>query len=167
MLDAPDDHPIVLLSDAVRLAAFATTRAIVAVDTGVSAFGVVAVAAINAVGGGAFADILLDRSPFILLDDFYAICAVLSGSAYWLVVTAVVAGSTASAICSVVTVGVRLAAINYGWGPQSTDTRTGAGRRRWQSIARFNSVSPAGIGGGRFLNQSYDWPYGEGGVPVS
>ena len=116
VLDSPDDHPIVLLSDAVGLAAFATTGAIVATNTGVSAFGVVAVATINAVGGGAFADILLDRSPFILLDDFYASCAVLGGSTYWFVVTVGGAGSTASAICAVVTVGIRLAAINYGWG---------------------------------------------------
>jgi hypothetical protein len=112
----PDDHPISLLSDAVGLAAFATTGAIVATDTGVSAFGVVAVATINAAGGGAFADILLDRSPFILFDDFYASCAVLGGSAYWLVVTAGGAGSTAAGVCAAVTVGIRLAAINYGWG---------------------------------------------------
>jgi uncharacterized membrane protein YeiH len=116
VFDSPDDHQIVVLSDAIGLAAFATTGAIVATDTSVSAFGVVAVATINAVGGGALADILLDRSPFILLDDFYASCAVLGGSAYWLVVTAGGAGSTAAAACAVVTVGVRLAAINYGWG---------------------------------------------------
>jgi uncharacterized membrane protein YeiH len=116
VLDSPDDHPVVVLSDAVGLAAFATTGAIVATDTGVSTFGVIAVATINAVGGGAFADILLDRSPFILFEDFYASCAALGGSAYWLVVTAGGAGSTASAACAVVTVGIRLAALNYGWG---------------------------------------------------
>ena len=116
VLDSPDDHPISLLSDAVGLAAFATTGAIVATDTGVSAFGVVAIATINAAGGGAFADILLDRSPFILFDDFYASCAVLGGSAYWLVVTTGGAGSIAAGVCAAVTVGIRLAAINYGWG---------------------------------------------------
>jgi uncharacterized membrane protein YeiH len=116
VLDAPDDHPLVLLSDAIGLAAFATTGAIVATDIGLSAFGVVAVSTINAVGGGAFADVLLDRSPFILIDDFYASCAVLGGSVYWLVVTAGGAGSIASVACAVVTVGIRLAAINYGWG---------------------------------------------------
>jgi uncharacterized membrane protein YeiH len=116
VLDSPDDHLISVLSDAVGLAAFATTGAIVATDTGVSAFGVVAVATINAAGGGAFADILLDRSPFILFDDFYASCAVLGGSAYWLVVTAGGAGSTAAGVCAAVTVGIRLAALNYGWG---------------------------------------------------
>ncbi|ELZ28750.1 hypothetical protein C474_14689 [Halogeometricum pallidum JCM 14848] len=72
ILASPDRHPVTLIADAIGLAAFTTTGAIVATDVGVSAFGVVAIATINAVGGGAFADILLDRSPFILFDDFYA-----------------------------------------------------------------------------------------------
>ncbi|WP_208023612.1 trimeric intracellular cation channel family protein [Halorussus pelagicus] len=117
VLDSPDDHPITLFSDAVGLAAFTTAGAIVASDAGVSAFGVVAVGTINAVGGGAFADILLDRSPFILFDDFYASCAVLGGSTYW-VVTALSgsgSGSSAAAVCAAVTVGTRMAAVSYGW----------------------------------------------------
>jgi len=72
-LRAPDEHSITVVSDAVGLAAFATTSAIVATGAGISAFGIVAIAAINAVGGGAVADILLDRSPFILFDDFYRV----------------------------------------------------------------------------------------------
>jgi uncharacterized membrane protein YeiH len=115
VLDSPDDHPITLFSDAIGLAAFTTTGAIVATDVGVSGFGVVAIATINAVGGGAFADILLDRSPFILLNDFYASCAVLGGSTYWIVVTFGGSGSIAAVVCAVITVGTRLVAVNYGW----------------------------------------------------
>jgi uncharacterized membrane protein YeiH len=115
VLDSPDDHPITLFSDAVGLAAFATAGAIVATDAGVSAFGVVAVATINAVGGGAFADVLLDRSPFILFEDFYASCAVLGGVTYWGVTAVGGAGSTAAAVCAAVTVGTRIAAVSYGW----------------------------------------------------
>lgn len=112
--DSPDEHPVTLFSDAVGLAAFTTAGAIVATDAGVSGFGVVAIATINAVGGGAFADILLDRSPFVLFDDFYASCAVLGGSTYWLTT---VAGteSTAVAVCAAVTVGSRTAAVTRGW----------------------------------------------------
>jgi uncharacterized membrane protein YeiH len=115
VLQSPDTHPITLVSDAIGLAAFATTGAIVATEANVSAFGVVAIATINAVGGGAVADILLDRSPFILFDDFYASCAVLGGSAYWLVMNTGVVESTAAGVCAVVTVGTRLAAVTYGW----------------------------------------------------
>lgn len=115
ILTSPDTHPITLVSDAIGLAAFATTGAIVAAEANVSAVGIVAIATINAVGGGAVADILLDRSPFILFDDFYASCAVLGGGAYWVVMSVGVAGGTAAVVCAVVTVGTRLAAVTYGW----------------------------------------------------
>ena len=117
VLHSPDDHPVTLLSDAVGLAAFATTGAIVATYIGVSGFGVIAIATINAVGGGALADVLLNRSPFILLEDFYASCAVLGGGAYWLVVTLGGPGSagSAAAICAAVTLGTRVTAVTYGW----------------------------------------------------
>jgi uncharacterized membrane protein YeiH len=115
ILSSPDTHPLTLVADAIGLAAFATTGAIVATEANVSAFGIVAVAAINAVGGGAVADILLNRSPFILFEDFYASCAVLGGSAYWVVIGVGGAGSTAAVVCAVVTAGTRLAAVTYGW----------------------------------------------------
>ncbi|WP_394296243.1 trimeric intracellular cation channel family protein [Halorubrum sp. AJ67] len=115
LLSSPETHPVTLVSDAIGLAAFTTAGAIVATETGLSAFGIVAVGTINAVGGGAFADILLDRSPFILFEDFYASCAVLGGTAYWLVETIGGAGGTAAVICAVVTVGTRLVAVIYNW----------------------------------------------------
>ncbi|NIC00709.1 TRIC cation channel family protein [Halobacterium sp. R2-5] len=115
VLESPDTHPVTLVADAIGLAAFATTGAIVATEAGVSAFGVVAVATINAVGGGAFADILLDRAPFILFEDFYASCAVLGGAVYWVAGTVGASGSTAAAGCAVVTVGTRLVAVTYDW----------------------------------------------------
>lgn len=114
VLDSPDDHPITMISDAVGLAAFTTAGAIVAVDNGVSGFGVVAIAMINAVGGGAFADILMDRSPFILMTDFYASCAVLGGCTYWIVAVVLGAESVAPALCVTVTVGTRLSAVRFG-----------------------------------------------------
>ncbi|ELY98685.1 hypothetical protein C482_11425 [Natrialba chahannaoensis JCM 10990] len=115
VLSSPEQHPVTIVSDAIGLAAFATTGAIVATAAGVSAFGVVAIATINAVGGGAFADILLDRAPFILFEDFYASCAVLGGSAYWLVGTVGGAEGLAAVVCAAVTVVTRLAAVTYSW----------------------------------------------------
>lgn len=115
ILPSPDTHPITLVSDAIGLAAFATTGAIVATSVNVTAVGVVAIATINAVGGGAVADILLDRAPFILFDDFYASCAVLGGSAYWIMMSVGANGTTAAVLCAVVTAGTRLAAVTYDW----------------------------------------------------
>ena len=115
VLKTPETHPVTLIADAIGLAAFATTGAIVATEAGVSAFGIVAIATINAVGGGAVADILLDRPPFILFEDFYASCAILGGSAYWVVGTIGAAESTAAVVCALVTVGTRLAAVLFNW----------------------------------------------------
>ncbi|MFC3959377.1 trimeric intracellular cation channel family protein [Halovivax cerinus] len=115
VLASPDTHPITLVADAIGLAAFATTGAIVATGAGVSAFGVVAIATINAAGGGAAADILLDRAPFILFEDFYASCAVLGGTAYLLAGALGVADGTAAGACAAVTVGTRLVAVTRGW----------------------------------------------------
>jgi uncharacterized membrane protein YeiH len=115
VLTSPETHPITLVADAIGLAAFATTGGIVATEAGVSAFGIVAIATINAVGGGALADILLDRAPFILFEDFYASCAVLGGIAYWAAGAFGAAGSTAAVVCAVVTVGTRLVAVVYDW----------------------------------------------------
>ncbi|QIO24940.1 trimeric intracellular cation channel family protein [Haloarcula sp. JP-L23] len=116
VLKSPDAHPITVIADAIGLAAFTTTGAIVATEAGVSVFGVIAIATINAVGGGAFADILLDRSPFILFDDFYASCAVLGGCAFFITDAIGVSGSTAAGACALVTMMTRLAAVTYDWG---------------------------------------------------
>lgn len=115
VLESPDEHPVTLVSDAIGLGAFATTGAIVATEAHLSAVGVVAIATINAVGGGAFADILLDRSPFILFDDFYASCAVLGGTTYLAVTAVGGAGSTAAVACAVVTIAIRLVAVTRDW----------------------------------------------------
>jgi len=122
VLVAPETHPVTLLADAIGLAAFATTGAIVATEAGVSAFGIVAIATINAVGGGAVADILLDRPPFILFEDFYASCAVLGASAYWVVATLGAPASAAAVVCALVTIGTRLAAVLFDWNLPTVQT---------------------------------------------
>ncbi|MBV0925990.1 trimeric intracellular cation channel family protein [Halomicroarcula limicola] len=111
----PDRHPFSLAADAIGLGAFATTGAIVATNVGVSPFGVIAIATINAVGGGAFADILLDRPPFILLEDFYASCALLGGCTYWVISMTAGGGLLAAGGCAGITVGTRLVAVRYEW----------------------------------------------------
>jgi len=115
ILKSADTHPVTQFSDAIGLAAFTTTGAIVATQADIPAFGTVAIATINAVGGGAVADILLDRSPYILFDDFYASCAVLGGNTYWVVVTVGGSNGTAAAVCASMVVGTRIVALFYGW----------------------------------------------------
>ncbi|ELZ29388.1 hypothetical protein C474_13399 [Halogeometricum pallidum JCM 14848] len=128
-LDSADTHPLTLFSDAVGLTAFTVTGAIVATQADISVFGVVAIATINAVGGGAIADVLLDRPPFILLDDFYASCAVLGGSTYWVVLTATGSNGTAAAVCAVTVIGTRFSALVHGWSIPKAQVLKSTGER--------------------------------------
>ena len=109
------DHSLVLLADAVGLSAFATTGALVATTAGLSPFGVVVLATVTGVGGGLVSDILLRNVPFVLVEDFYATCAVLGGVIFW-VASSAGAGRRASAlVCAAVVFGLRLLAIRYDW----------------------------------------------------
>lgn len=109
------DHSLVLLPDAVGLSAFAATGALVATSAGLSPFGVVVLATVTGVGGGLVSDLLLQNVPFVLVEDFYATCAILGGVVFWLV-TSIGVGSRSSAIlCAAVVFGLRLLAIRYEW----------------------------------------------------
>lgn len=115
ILSSLETDLLTLVADTTGLAAFATAGAIVATETGVPAFGIVSVATINAAGGGVVANILLGRPPFTIFEDFYAICAVFGGAAYWLMGLIGASGSAAAGTCVVVTVGMRLTAVKYDW----------------------------------------------------
>jgi len=77
------DHPALVASDAVGLAAFAATGASVGYAAGLSPFGVVTLAALTGVGGGSLSDVLLGRVPVVLREDFYATPAVVGGVLFW------------------------------------------------------------------------------------
>ena len=109
------DHSLVLLPDAVGLAAFATTGALVAADAGLSGFGVVALATVTGVGGGLVSDVLLQRVPFVLVEDFYATCALVGGVVFWAATAAGVGDGSAAAVCAAVVLVLRLVAIRRDW----------------------------------------------------
>jgi len=68
---------VVLVRDAVGLAAFTTTRVLVGADASPLIFGVIVLAVVTGTGGGAIADIFLRRPPLVLHEDFHASCVVL------------------------------------------------------------------------------------------
>jgi uncharacterized membrane protein YeiH len=80
-------HPALVVSDALGLAAFAATGALVGVEAGLSPFGVVVLATLTGVGGGSLADLLLTRVPVVLREDFYATPAALGGAGFWAATT--------------------------------------------------------------------------------
>ncbi|RJT06751.1 trimeric intracellular cation channel family protein [Halococcus sp. IIIV-5B] len=108
-------HPVVALSDAIGLAAFAATGALVGIDADLSAFGVVVLAALTGVGGGSLADVLLGRVPAVLHEDFYATPAVVGGAAFWIATRFDVATGSATLGCAVVVFALRVLALRGDW----------------------------------------------------
>ncbi|MBP1986080.1 trimeric intracellular cation channel family protein [Halolamina salifodinae] len=109
------ESPAVLLPDAIGLAAFAATGAAVGIEAGLSPFGVVVTATLTGVGGGSLSDLLLARIPAVLREDFYATPAVVGGA---VVPPAIALGLPLGAttlLSAGVVLGLRLAAIRYGW----------------------------------------------------
>lgn len=105
----------VLLPDAIGLAAFAATGAAVGIEANLSPFGVVVTATLTGVGGGSLSDLLLAGVPGVLREDFYATPAVVGGA---VAPPAVVAGlplGTTTLLAAGVVLGLRLAALWYGW----------------------------------------------------
>ena len=60
-----------LISDSIGLVSFSISGSIVALNAGFNIYGVVFLALITAVGGGMIRDILINKIPFILKENFY------------------------------------------------------------------------------------------------
>ncbi|MWG35452.1 trimeric intracellular cation channel family protein [Halomarina oriensis] len=108
-------HPALVVSDAVGLAAFAATGALVGVEAGLSPFGVVVLATLTGVGGGSLADLLLTRVPVVLREDFYATPAAVGGAGFW---AATVGGATSEQALlgtAVAVFAVRMLAVRGDW----------------------------------------------------
>jgi uncharacterized membrane protein YeiH len=106
---------IILIPDAIGLAAFTTTGAVVAYNADVSFFGIIILATITGVGGGLISDILLGKVPSVLQDDFYASCAIIGAVAFYISVLSDFSIFTSGVVCSSVVLMIRILAIFYKW----------------------------------------------------
>jgi uncharacterized membrane protein YeiH len=113
--DQVRNHPALIGSDAVGLAAFAATGALVGVDAGLSPYGVVVLATLTGVGGGSIADLLLGRTPWVLREDFYATPAVVGGVGFWTAATLGLPRGVPTLGCFVLTLSLRGLALRYDW----------------------------------------------------
>jgi len=71
---------IFIISDAIGLASFAITGAIIAIESGFNFLSVLILGFITAVGGGTIRDVLINKIPFILVSEFYATVALIISS---------------------------------------------------------------------------------------
>ncbi|ACM93026.1 membrane protein [Nautilia profundicola AmH] len=66
-----ENKDLFLISDSIGLVSFSISGSIVAINSGFNIYGVVFLALITAVGGGMIRDILINKIPFILKENFY------------------------------------------------------------------------------------------------
>ncbi len=76
---------IIKIFDAVGLAAFTVTGAVAAYQTKFNIAGIILLSFSTAVGGGLISDLLTNKVPMVLKEDFYATCAIIG--AVWFYIT--------------------------------------------------------------------------------
>lgn len=74
---------LVMISDALGLAAFTIIGAEKGVNAGLGPFSTAVMATLTGVGGGVIRDVLVSEIPFILKEDLYAVLCAAGGFLYW------------------------------------------------------------------------------------
>ena len=78
-----ESHFIYVLSDSIGLVAFSIMGALIAIREDVNLLGTIVISLLTAVGGGSIRDVLMNRVPFFLKKDFYAIIAIFIGILFY------------------------------------------------------------------------------------
>lgn len=109
------DGRLFLSLDAIGLAAFTIIGAQIGAEAGLNIFGIIILAVATGVGGGMIRDLLVCEIPLVLKADFYATATIIGAFIYavmlWLNIPSTLISSTAF----IVTLGLRLLAIEYKW----------------------------------------------------
>jgi len=71
-----ESHFLYILSDAIGLVAFSIMGTLIAIREEVNLLGTVMISLLTAVGGGSVRDIIMNKIPFFMSKDFYAVIAI-------------------------------------------------------------------------------------------
>jgi len=104
-----------LLSDAIGLAAFTVSGALVAVEYGMGIIGIIVLGLSTAVGGGIIRDVLAGEIPLILQKEVYASCSICGGFVFWLILYLGGSNTLASTSAMGITLLLRILAIQRKW----------------------------------------------------
>lgn len=104
-----------LIFDALGLAVFTVLGARLAEAAGLNIFGIVLLAAITGVGGGAMRDLLVGEVPLVLKADFYATATIIGSTLFATLMWLNVPLSIASVATFAATLLLRLMAIWFKW----------------------------------------------------
>jgi len=106
---------VIQIPDAVGLSAFTTTGAMIAYNFEVSFFGIIILATLTGVGGGIISDILLQKTPSALTEDFYASCSIIGAIAFYLAILSNLSLESSAIICCIVVLMIRIVAMLCKW----------------------------------------------------
>ena len=109
------DNLVFIFSDSIGLSMFAFTGAIVALEAGFNFAGVVFLSFLTAVGGGIIRDMIMNKVPFVLTNDFYGTVAFILGTLVWLISTFDLLNSISTIIILIFGIIMRLLAIKFQW----------------------------------------------------
>ncbi|MEA2073081.1 MAG: trimeric intracellular cation channel family protein [Campylobacterota bacterium] len=110
-----EDNVVFNLSDSIGLSMFAFTGAVVGLEADFNLAGVVFLSFLTAVGGGIIRDVIMNKVPFILTNDFYGTVSILLGLLVWLCDAYYELNAIATMSLLIFGVLMRLLAIKYKW----------------------------------------------------
>jgi len=109
------DNRVFIISDSIGLSVFAFTGASVALEAGFNIGGVVFLSFLTAVGGGIIRDMMMNKVPFVLTNDFYGTIAILEGIIIYVLYVFHLLNSLSSLFVLLIAVIIRLLAVKYEW----------------------------------------------------
>jgi len=109
------DNLVFIISDSIGLSIFAFTGAVIALDSSFNLAGVVFLSFLTAVGGGIIRDVVMNKVPFVLTNDFYGTVAFILGFLVWLMSTVSLLNSVSTTIILIFGIIMRLMAIKFKW----------------------------------------------------
>lgn len=104
-----------VICDAIGLAAFAITGAIIAIEEQVHLFGFLTLSFLTATGGGIIRDVLVGNVPEVLHSGFYGSIAILLSVSIYILYEASFLSPLTLLLVFMISIFVRLVAYNYNW----------------------------------------------------
>lgn len=106
----------IFIFDAIGLALFVVVGIEKSFQAGFPAWVAIAMGMITGSFGGVIRDILINEEPLFFRKDIYATACIAGGLVYWLVMNIPGVPTVISQIsCAIVVVGLRVAAVHFGW----------------------------------------------------
>jgi len=109
------DNKVFILSDSIGLSLFAFTGATVALNAGFNLGGVIFLSFLTAVGGGVIRDMMMNKVPFVLTNDFYGTVAIMQGILVYILKKEELLNTISTLAVLLFAVIMRLLAVKYKW----------------------------------------------------